>query len=212
MTPTLPNKTNSPPGGWRYRVPQTGQLFTGVSEHQLLVQLEHHYRATGYTKPTNLKELVEEFICSAIPDYCTGNEPARPVGGFSFHTVIQGTRTIGSWLLSSFAKGARQYVPQAQADARASVCATGVNGGSCPFNDQPEGCTGCNSGAMKETLRFVVGDRHTAFDNQLKSCRVCNCGLFAKVHLPHAVLWDNMPLDQRAKLPDWCWLVKEAAL
>lgn len=208
----LPNHTTSPPGGWRCRMPETGQEFHGHSEYQVISQLKASYKANGYPEPADYKGMIEAYVCSKTPEYCTGGGPAfQPIEGFSFHTVLQGLRTIGQWSWQSLKKGARQFVPQAQADARARTCAFGGKGGQpCNFNDEPQGCTNCNAPSMREAIRIVVGDRRTPFDEQLKACRVCQCGLKAKVHLPHAVLYDNMPADQIARLPSHCWLVTEA--
>ncbi len=201
----LPNHVTAPPGGWRCTVPETGQTFSGASEYQLITQLRSHYKANGYPEPADYKAMIEADVCAKQPDYCTGNNPTYvPVEGFTFHTVLQGTRTIGQWLWRSGLKGARQYVPQEQAEARAAVCV------GCPFNDDPQGCTSCNAKSMQEALRIVIGNRNTLLDGQLKSCRVCQCGLKSKVHLPHDVLWDNMPESQRARLPAHCWLVTES--
>lgn len=200
----LPNHTQSPPGGWRCRMPETGQEFHGHSEYQVIAQLRASYKANGYPEPADYKAMIEAYVCSKTPEYCTGNHPVDvPMEGFTFHTVLQGMRTLTKWLWQSGLKGARQYVPQPQADVRASVCV------SCSYNDDPQGCTSCNSRTMREALKIVVGERHTQFDARLRSCRVCQCQLQAKVHLPHAVLWDNMLDEQRTKLPVHCWLVTE---
>lgn len=206
MIATLPNHITAPPGSWRYKVPETGQLFNGPSEHSLISQLQAHYKANGYPIPSSdeLKPRIEAFICSTVPDYCTGNEPAKPVDGFSFHTVIYGTKTLSKWLIGSLFKGERQFVSSQQANARASVCTM------CNLNEAPQGCTGCNSGALKAAVSTLIGNRSTPFDDRLKSCRVCNCLLSAKVHLPHLVLWDNMPDAQKVVLPEHCWLIKES--
>lgn len=208
MIATLPNHVTAPPGSWRYKVPETNQTFSGPSEHSLITQLQAHYRANGYPVPTSddLRPRIEAFICAAVPDYCTGNEPARFVDGFSFHTVIQGTRTFAVWLLKSLLKGSRQYVPQEQANTRAAICQI------CSFNEQPDGCSGCNSGTLKTVVQVIVGSRSTPSDDSLKACRICNCLIKAKVHLPHSVLYDNMTTKQKELLPGHCWLVKENVL
>lgn len=206
MTATLPNHVTAPPGSWRYKVPETGQVFSGPSEHALITQLQAHYKANGYPipSPDELKPRIEAFICAAVPDYCTGNEPAKFVDGFSFHTVIYGTKTLSKWLFGSLLKGERQFVSQGQANVRASVCV------GCHFNDEPQGCTGCNSGALKAAVSALIGPRTTNYDDRLKSCRVCNCLMKAKVHLPYEVLWNNMSDQQKALLPNYCWLNKES--
>lgn len=203
---TLPNHVTAPPGGWRYKVPETGQLFTGVSEHQLVSQIQAHYKANGYPIPDIelIKGRIETFICSTIPEHCTGNGPEVPnPEGFSFHTVLQGMKTLLVWSAKSGLKGERLFVSDALAKQRAETCL------SCPFNDQPQGCTGCNSGVMKAALKLIIGSKTGPYDDVLKSCRVCQCNLSAKVKLPHSVLWPNMTDEQKAKLPAACWLVKE---
>jgi hypothetical protein len=206
MTATLPNRVTAPPGSWRYKVPETNQTFSGPSEQSLIVQLQAHYRANGYPVPSSedLRPRIEAFICAAVPDYCTGNEPARFVDGFSFHTVIQGTRTFAVWIMQSIFKGGRQFVSQEKANDRAKTCM------SCSFNEQPDGCTGCNSGALKTVIQVIIGARSTPYDEHLRACRICNCLLRAKCHLPFPVLYNNMTDKQKSLLPAHCWLVKES--
>lgn len=195
----LPNTHTAPPGGWRYRAPHTGQPFVGASLPDLLHQVRAHYKATGYKQPENLEQLVEENLCAAMPDYCTGNaQPVRPTLAHTLHTVLQGTKTLGSWLL-----GGRHYVEQAVANQRAQVCS------SCPMNEEPEGCTSCNRKSLTEAVEKIVGKRSTPYDGQLQACRVCACHLRSKVHLPHAVLWRHMPAEQKERLPAHCWLLTE---
>lgn len=199
----LPNKTYSPPAGWRYRVPETGQLFRGVSEYQLKSQLEAHYKANSLPIPADISDRIEQFICAQEPDYCTDSHGMKPVGWkegalHDFKTVIQGTRTLAAWLL-----GGKKYVDPAQAESRASTCL------NCIQHDTPQGCTSCNSKELKRVVQLVVGDRRTKVHDHLKSCRVCHCQLAAKVQLPHSVLWSNMPAEQRERLPKTCWLITE---
>jgi hypothetical protein len=201
----LPNTYTSPPGEWRYLVPETGVHFQGSNWSQLYDQLTAHYRASGYKLPDDIFQRVEDYICANVPDYCVG------VGGIAvsprstsfplahtFSVVAQGTRTLASWLI-----GGRQYVPQSVANTRAQVCST------CAFNSVPEGCSGCNSSVLKEAVRLVVGNRTTPYDSSLKACRVCVCQLQAKVHLPLTTLLQHMPDSQQAQLPSHCWIVKE---
>jgi len=210
----LPNRIVSPPGGWRCRMPETGQEFKGASSQQVISQLRASYKANGYPEPADYMAMVEAYVCSKQPDYCTGNHPANvPIEGFTFHTVLQGLRTLGQWSWHSLKRGARQYVPQELANERARTCTTSGPGGTpCPFNDEPQGCTSCNAASMQAAVRIIVGERSTSSDAGLKSCRICNCGLKAKVHLPHAVLYDNMPQAQFEKLPPYCWMVTEVPL
>jgi hypothetical protein len=200
----LPNKIYAPPGGWRYRVPETGQTFRGASEYQLLTQVQANYRANSLTSPDvdTLKKRFEQFVCEQEPDYCTDihGQPFPPKGGrfFDFTNVIQGTRTIGGWLLAGM-----PTVSQAQADKRAATCV------GCPQNDEPQGCSTCNVKELTNITEALVGKRRTAVHDHLKSCRVCTCLLRVKVWFPLSRLLPYMPEEQVARLPAHCWLLTE---
>lgn len=200
----LPNKTDTPPGGWKFRVDKTGQEFTEPSIDSLIQKLRAHYKANGYIEPPDLQNLIEDYVCNKQPDYCvesTGfhRSSFRPGLAHTFHVVIQGTKTLGSWIGSGFEK-----VPMAQAESRAAVCA------GCVENQEPEGCTGCNIGALRELTDRIAGSQKTAHDDSLKACRICSCQLKAKTRLPHKVLWPHMTDTQKAALPEHCWLLSEA--
>lgn len=204
MSKQLPNKTNAPPGGWSYIVPETKVSFSGrASMTQLLGDLKAHYAASGYEAPKNLEDLVEQFLCERLEGYCVDETGRQPISvseqiAHSFHTVLQGTATLVSWVA-----GGGERVSQEQADARASVCST------CPHNQDPAGCTGCNIGALRSLVNKVVGPRKTKDDAALKACNICSCGLQAKVWLPHATIWPHMSERQRSRLPERCWLITE---
>jgi len=199
---TLPNTHVSPPGEWAYRVPQTGQFFRGSNWPQLQEQLLAHYRATGYSAPADLFEAVEDFICANNPDYCHSEasslKQALSQLSHSFTNVLTGTKTLTSWV----AKG-RPFVSQEQAEARATVCV------GCQFNTEPQGCSGCNQGVLRDAISLVIGKKGTSKDGQLSSCRICSCAIKVKVWLPLASITDHMPLERQHALPDHCWIVKE---
>ena len=203
MTLHLPNLTNVPPGGWRYKVPETGQDFDGSNPDELLQRLQYHYKATGYEQPSDLARKIEDYICDQHPDYCGGQPRATKTNTFTafantFHMVLQGTRTLASWLVDG-----KERVEPKVANARGAVCV------GCSENQEPQGCTSCNMGVLREAVRKIAGNRTTDHGDALKACRVCGCDLKAKVHLPHDVLWRNMPHAQKEKLPAHCWLIKE---
>lgn len=198
----LPNRTNAPPGGWRYRVPETNQVFTGVSEHDLIVKLQAHYRINGYPYPDDMPGRIEHYVCSAEPSYCrdASGKPGKWSSklAHTFHVVLQGSATLGHWML----KG-REFVAQELADRRSATCAI------CPFNEEPQGCTSCNANALRETVAKLVGSRRSRYHEQLKACKVCHCQLQVKVWLPQAILLAHMPAEQQEQLPEHCWLRTE---
>lgn len=201
----LPNKVNTPPGGWAYRIPETGKTIGGcASLTQLLGRVREHYRAAGYAEPKDLEAKIEAYICNTVEGYCSDEFGRTPLTiseqmSHSFHAVLQGTATLVSWVA-----GGSERVSQEQAELRAKVCV------GCEHNLPPVGCTGCNIGALQNLVNKIVGGRKTSVDEQLKACNVCSCGLRAKVHLPHATIWPHMSEKQRSRLPDFCWLKLEA--
>lgn len=200
----LPNRVSAPPGGWRYRVPQTGQLFTAVNEFQLLDMLKAHYRANGYPLPANLRQLIEEQICAQHTDYCVesdGRSPLSPskMAAIAFHLVKDGTARL--------LRGERQLVDQEVADRRAAVCVM------CTENVPREGCSNCNMASIRDLVIRLVGKRGTRSGDALQVCRVCLCENQAKVHLPHATLKKIASKQEWEALPPTCWLkTEEAAL
>jgi hypothetical protein len=187
-------------------VPETGKDSPRFADSASLKQwLTAHYKANGYELPGDIMAKVEAFICEREVDYCIGDSTLstssttpRSNLAHTFHVVVQGTRTLVSWM----AKG-MQFVPQEQANARAAVCA------NCPFNDEPQGCTNCNMDTLRKLAEGLIGTRTTPHSSQLKACRVCSCQLAAKVWLPLRTLLDHMPDEQVARLPAHCWLVTE---
>lgn len=199
----LPNRTNAPPGGWRYRVPETGQTFSGASEYDLITKLQAHYRVNGYPYPDDMPKLIEHYVCSSEPGYChdgTGRPALKWTNklAHTFHVVLQGSTTLGHWLL-----GGRKFVDQAVADRRSATCT------QCALNEEPQGCTSCNAGALRDVVTKLVGSRRSAHHDRLKACKVCHCQLAVKVWMPLPVLLQHMPEEQQEQLPGHCWLRAE---
>lgn len=137
---------------------------------------------------------MQNQLCRTLPPgWCLYDDPnrMRPSTTIYFSDVTAGLKTFARWITSGM-----NYVPQAEADRRASVCA------KCYLNVDVQGCSGCAK-AVKE----VIGDKKTKFDNALRSCAVCKCFLKAKVHFPMETL-DTAPGKVQEMYPDFCWLNK----
>ena len=202
----LPNTTNTPPGGWRYTVPETQYKTPGYSSWpQLRGILQSHYTAAGYSVPDGLFEKVEAQICEAHPDYCC-NDPTlvqRFVSGaksisHTFHTALSCMAT-----LMSNRAGSGERPTQILADARAAVCA------ACPENGDIEPCNHCNINTLNRLIEKLVGAHKTSSDASLKFCQVCHCNLRAKVWTKHEAIWNHMKDKTKARLPETCWLKTE---
>jgi len=200
---SLPNVTTTPPGGWRYTVPETSKEIGPFSGwDQLRENLIEHYRSTGYAIPLNLFELVEAQICSKQSDYCAGASVssrlyvAMGAIGHTFHTALSCLRT-----LASNARGEKPS--QELAESRSKVCA------SCPENKEVVDCSRCNMTALNSLIERSVGAKKTAHDGALKFCSVCHCNLRAKIWTRHEAIWKHTNDSDKERFPESCWLKTE---
>ena len=197
--------TNTPPGGWRYLVPETGRTigpYTGFA--QLRDNLASHYSASGYAMPSDILDKVEGQICSHTPEYCEESNIISRVAStmrrlsHTFHTAHQCLVTLVSNRAGSGEKPTMEL-----ASERAATCA------ACPMNRQVEGCSGCNFAALNSLVEKIVGGAKTPSDNHLKFCAVCHCNLRAKVWTKLKAIELGMSEAQRADLPPTCWIITE---
>jgi hypothetical protein len=195
MTAHLPNTTTAPPGQWKYRMPETGQMFGPSPDLEgLIIQLRASYKANGYDIPHNLPELIEAFICADVPNYCNGDAPPsvdlRKLGAITYHTVMHSLKRFF---------GSDERVPQELAEKRAAICVT------CTENVSRTDCTSCNLSSLRNAIVKIIGSRKTSFDDRLQVCRVCICEVRAKVHLPLSRLEKLSTESELEQLPAHCW-------
>lgn len=200
--------TETPPNGMhRYRVPETGKWVPESERFWAYVDLRDaviaHYRANLVPVPSNLDALIQDQECAALPgswcvDSVTGlaGRDGTPAECNSLLVVVQGTRTLLDWKATS-----NEIVPESEITRRTVICA------ACPMNDTIPGCTACNSDTLKDVVDAIVGSTALPGDASLRSCKVCCCGLAAKVRLPLEVLQRNLSVKQKAALPSFCWLL-----
>ena len=201
----LPNLTNTPPGGWRYVVPETSKTigpFTGWV--QLKMNLEAYYATIGYPVPADLFAKVEEQICAANIEYCgesySGMVVGKAVAGakHTFHAAVQCLGTLISHRAGSGEKPALELQ-----EARAQVCV------ACPNNTDITPCSVCNISVLKNLIQKLVGAKKTSVDAELKYCSVCHCANSAKVATKREAIWKHMPDWQKKGLPPTCWIMVE---
>lgn len=186
-----------PPGGWRYRVPETGFVVQAWSWAALVPKILAHYQANALKAPAELEELVVAYACGTYAKCEEGgveNHVAR--GTFKnlhLNEVVRFTRTY--W--DALKRG--EKVSQDEANRRASICAT------CPYNQQPDGCTGCNSRVLKEIVGLISQAGRTPHDGQLKSCRFCGCFIQSLIWYPLDTLQKFTDATENEALPSHCW-------
>lgn len=173
--------------------------------------LASHCHAHNLPVPND--DIIEDQICKQLAQdavhWCVDAESgqaqeAYTQGGaacrMTFMQVLNGTRTIGSWLL----KG-RQRVEHVESERRARICAT------CPQNQEILGCSSCSMPSLRSAIEVIVGGARTSSDDSLHGCCVCGCSLKALIHIPLAVLQERMPASENKRLPDHCWKKRIAA-
>lgn len=200
----FPNKSQAPPGGWRFTVDETGVRLQGTTMGELMTNVNKHLEVNELPEIVGLDSLIEQRICDEVPTYCSGSGPElKPVMSArrrTIHEVISGTKTIGSWLVQR-AMGKGTVEPE-EASRRAKICI------GCAENQEPTGCSSCNMAAKNQILERLVPFA-IAEDGQLKSCRPCGCMLSVKVKVAKEILVKNMPGYVSKELPGHCWLKEE---
>lgn len=92
---------------------------------------------------------------------------------------------------------------------RAQVCV------GCPNNDKGDWTrffTVPTQAVIRKGLGIIKDlDLTTAVDDQLQVCTVCGCPLKGKVYARLSHILKFMPKADLAKLPDFCWIVREKA-
>src|SRR2546429_180728 len=107
MAVSLNNPTMTPPGLFRYRVPETGQM---IKEFYAYNDLEDavvkHYRANKLAVPSDLRQLIIDQLCAQLPQgWC--KDGTKGFVGFvrglvaEFQRILMGTTTLADWLISS---------------------------------------------------------------------------------------------------------------
>ena len=213
MPLTLPNLTNCPPGGWEYKIPETGKSVSGSNLNELLARIQSQYAGAGYQVPADIEMKIEAYMCGLerMQGYCEDRvhsifekvEKSLIRSGslaHTFHAAVQCLRTLISHI-----GGTGEKITQEKAESRAGVCA------GCSKNQDVAGCKNCSKGIIGQLVQRVIGARKTSHDGQLKFCEVCHCYAAAKVWVKHEAIWKHMPESQKKALPEECWIVKEAA-
>lgn len=214
----LTNPNQTPPGGFRYKVPDTGQWVPANYPREMIYSwndleeaVRGHYRANHIDPPANLRHAILDQLCQILPQgQCRDGN--RIIGFFQgivaeFQRIVQGTITLVDWWISS----GRQRVSNEEIERRSVIC------GKCIFNAPPVGCSSCNIGILNKVVESAIGGDRVPTDDLLQSCTICGCHLRVKSRLPKEVLRRNIPEKQLAQLPPahdgfpGCWVRDDAA-
>lgn len=200
---TMLDRETTPNGGYSFLQAETRTRLTAPTLRHLAEIVITHRQSNGITAGSIEAVMVEcegQICATAPPGTCRDVQGQVVMAGvnLSMEDVRRGTATLVDWFLHG-----KRKVDKPLAEERARICS------SCFANKEPEGCTSCASGALREIADKIVNGDSTAHDGFLKSCAFCSCVLRAKVWLPVDVLRRHTPDEQKARLPEYCWIKKE---
>lgn len=184
----------SPPGGWVFRVMETGFTVQARSIVTLRNNVMAHLRANGIRKGKEWD--FEDELCkqNQIGDpFCIPAPAVIPPGAekLTVSHIERFVKTMWRVVKSGFA-----LVDAEEANRRAAICA------QCPLNVDVGFCEGCR-GVLKR-VADTVGDRSTPLDNSLRNCAACGCVLRLKVWVPTKVL-DQVEANDLPPYTQECW-------
>lgn len=195
-----------PPGGFTYKItalaeraPQAAWVGP-FNDTETLTKEVNRRELANQLPPSSLME-VENQLCQRLPPgYCrdASNRSTTRPGSLALHLadVIIGTKTLAGW----FRHGS---VPNEEIIRRTRIC------NECPENLPIVGCQGC-AGAPLRALVDAIVVKPLPSDAVLGACGICKCGLKAKTRMKLEDILPHMPADQKARLPDKCWIIAEA--
>lgn len=189
---------DTPEGGWRYTVPETGETIEALGFQTLKSKVAAHMEANDIELPYPFLEWFEDAICRqqpALARLCgpVVDTPPQDGGRLTREAISRFLRTIAKW----WTQGKFRLVSQEQAEARAAVCA------ACPMNqDVSFGCFSCK--ALLALVGQVIGTRKTAVDKSLNWCSACGCRISLKCWVPKRVL-DAAEAGNSTTYHPSCW-------
>lgn len=196
---TVVRDVNSPPGGWKYTVPETGITITAPFWAVLKPRIIQHLTANRISVDDERMLQIENDACAETqpPGSWCQKRPPKPVEGALPHLTLghldRFLRSIWHTLVS------RDFVSREEAERRAEICRT-----SCPLvTGGIGGCSGCYT--LLRATEKLVQSNPIQMDVEKDVCGACGC------HIPLLVWCKNSALDKAAgeKMPKYqqgvCW-------
>lgn len=175
----LKDPTSPPPlfytvslGGRLKRIPRSGHL---ASLDNLYQSVQEFYRNNADPIPADLKQQIEDQVCTRYPDKCTGNRVHSPgipvVTKEKKQSVVSQLTGLSLDQLTVASKAlwqnaTKETESQPIIESRASVCRSGNNGGRCPMlmasQEAQKAAASCQSCGGKQRLQNVAEASKTA--------------------------------------------------
>lgn len=210
MALTFNNPNVTPPGLYRYRIPELTGEAAMVKDHYAYNDLESEviarYKRNGKSPPGDLRQQIIDQLCPQLPKgWCrdgTGLFGYARELVYEFQRILQGTITIADWWLST----GKKRVSTEEIQKRSAICQ------QCVFNQPPTGCASCSMGALNRVVEAAVGNDRLPSDAGLEACTICGCNLRVKTRIEKEVLLRHIPESQKMQFPPahnsfpGCWL------
>ena len=214
MALTFNNPNVTPPGLYRYRIPELTGPAAMVTDFYAYNDLENEvvarYKRNGKAVPGDLRQQITDQLCIQLPPgWCRDGAGlfgwARQLL-HEFQRILSGTIVLADWWVST----GKKRVPTEEIIRRSAICQ------GCAFNQPPTGCSGCSMGALNKIVEAAVGNDRLPSDAGLEACAVCGCNLRVKTRIGLDVLQRHLTDEQKMQFPPahngWagCWLREEA--
>lgn len=199
MKLTVIRDMESPPGGWRYTVPETGVTITAGYVRRLRQKVEAHLDANSLPIPD------EEDLVDAICRESGHGEPwcgaAKPKDFMTISQFVTKGNVSRALKTVMHVLRDRAFVSPEIAASRMAVCTSGNNGEPCPHLTSIG--LGCRSGCSEEIreMERIIGKKE---DNMEPACGACGCLLRAKVRIANATL-DKAEKKHPVQYWEKCW-------
>lgn len=192
----------SPQGGWKYTVPETGVTVRGEFFKDLYQKVRNHYVANGLEAPD--KEDVQDGACRETNpggSWC-GKKPPKPVAGALPHLTLAHVRRFLETMMHVIR--ARKFVSREEALRRIDICRGNPEKGiePCKAASSIGGCLGC-AGIEKLIKKLTEKNPIPDDDPDKRFCLCCGCHLSSKVLIPNDLL--DKAEKVRPKYEPNCW-------
>jgi GH24 family phage-related lysozyme (muramidase) len=186
------------PGGWHK--PEKDRLGRDMPEpiradtYKELIEAVVKFRADNMIPIGNVREEVNEYICSSYPHMCHGVPGAEVTITVTQGTVQSLTDEMIQWLDRQVENHSPETLELAEeAQRRAAICKM------CPYNIQwNSGCGSCSDAVNRLSTILRVG-KTLSNASQLRACQILK-------HENRAAVWLRLDkIGNSPELPGECW-------